>query len=393
MKLELTDRRLRALKPNPSKRLELSDTKRLGLRFRLSQSGKASWAYEKRIKNGKKRKFTIGSWPTITLAAARKIALEIEVEAMQGIDRVDISNQQKAENESRHANRQTIRSALSEYDELHLQFLKTGAERFRQLTRALSSKLDLPINTLKTPDLQEPIDKFTKDRKIPSANRVRAALRAFTNWSWQRGYLNTDIGLRVGGAKKENPRERVLSVLEVRQIYDACESLGVLWGSLFRLILLTGQRRSEITSLRWQEVEFENRRIVKPGATTKNGKPHITHLSGASLDQLIRIEEPKTEFVFSTTGSTPVSGISKVKDRLDIALGPDFNSWRIHDIRTAMATALAESGEAEGVVDRILNHSASGSSPSAVARVYQQSDLLVQRAIALDTWANMIARK
>ena len=88
-----------------------------------------------------------------------------------------------------------------------------------------------------------------------------------------------------------------------------------------------------------------------------------------------------------------MSGISNAKKRLDRLLGEDFESWRLHDIRTAMATALAEAGEPETIVDRILNHVASGSAPSAVARVYNQAEQLPQRANALDRWADMVTGK
>ena len=84
---------------------------------------------------------------------------------------------------------------------------------------------------------------------------------------------------------------------------------------------------------------------------------------------------------------------AKMKAKLDLLLGSDFIPWNIHDIRTAMATALAESGIPENIVDRILNHSASGSAPSAVARVYNQAEQLPYRARALDRWAEMVTGK
>ena len=71
-------------------------------------------------------------------------------------------------------------------------------------------------------------------------------------------------------------------------------------------------------------------------------------------------------------------------------MGDEFEAWRLHDIRTAFASALAEAGEAETIVDRILNHSASGSAPSTVARVYNQANQLPQRARVLDKWADIV---
>ena len=241
-------------------------------------------------------------------------------------------------------------------------------------------------------DLRGNIDDKLAEGRAVYANRIRAALRAFTRWAWQRSYLTEDVGARIGKATKEQARDRVPSLHEVRTIFDTCDELGGLWGPLFKLLVLTGQRRSEIVELRWDEVDLERARIVKGGGETKNAKAHITHLSSPALNILAARVGERSGYVFTTTGETPVSGVSKAKARLDKLLGDDVAPWRIHDLRTALATALAEAGEPEGVVDRILNHSASGSAPSAVARVYQQSDLLPQRARALDHWANVVTR-
>ena len=62
----------------------------------------------------------------------------------------------------------------------------------------------------------------------------------------------------------------------------------------------------------------------------------------------------------------------------------------LHDLRRSQATALAEAGFDEGVVDRIQNHVAAGSRASAVAAVYNKAQKLAERATALDAWANMV---
>lgn len=64
--------------------------------------------------------------------------------------------------------------------------------------------------------------------------------------------------------------------------------------------------------------------------------------------------------------------------------------WVLHDLRRAQATALAEAGFPETVVDRIQNHVAVGSRPSAVAAVYTLAKLLPERARALDYWAQLV---
>lgn len=84
--------------------------------------------------------------------------------------------------------------------------------------------------------------------------------------------------------------------------------------------------------------------------------------------------------------------LGNLKKRLDRRLRTNFEPWRFHDFRTAFATAMAEAGEPETLVDRVLNHVASGSAPSAVARVYDRSSQLPQRARLLNKWAEIAVR-
>ena len=401
MKIELTDRYLKSLKEPESERIEISDTKRVGLRLRLyprssrTKKPRYVWMYEKRIKGGVKRKHTFGTWPETSLSEARRIALEIELEAAKGIDRIELQKQQKLKDEAAKAGLTTIRQVIDIYDKLHLSALRTCNERKRQITQSLEKHLDKSISELTRKDLQVAIDAKANAGRKAYANRIRAALVAFAKWSWVRGYIETDIGAGIAKATKETARERVLTIQEVQSIWITTFELGELWGALLRLLLLTGQRRGEILELKWSEVHLDKAQIIKPGSQTKNGKPHTTHLSPPALDELKLLHDSKkqSEWVFTTTGVTPVSGIGKAKKRLDVLLGDGFEPWRLHDIRTGFASALAEAGEAETIVDRILNHSASGSAPSTVARVYNQANQLPQRARALDKWADIVTGK
>ncbi len=180
----------------------------------------------------------------------------------------------------------------------------------------------------------------------------------------------------------------VLSVEQVRRIWEATKDMGDIWGPLFRLLIITAQRRGDIGGLLWSEVKED--RLEISGARTKNGKPHIVHLSEPARVELAALPR-EHDLVFTTTGGTPVSGYSKAKARLDRMLGDDFPSWRLHDLRTAFATQMAEAGESEAVVDRILNHVASVSAASAVARVYNRAEQLPQRARALIRWSEALS--
>ena len=390
MQVDLNDRYLRNLQAPENGRMEVSDIKRKGLRFRLSSKGNAVWMYEKRVKGGMKRKHTLGAWPAVTLSDARATALEIEAEAAKGVDRITIAEVSKLAEEAARAGLSTIQQVIDTYDKLHLTNLRTGVERKRVIERALSKHLGKSIADLTRKDIQEAVDAKAMEGHKIYANRIRGMLLALTNWAWERGYVENPIGIGISKATREVARDRVLSISEIQQIWEVTFRMGNLWGPMLRLLLLTGQRRGEIARLRWEEINLETGQITKPGSQTKNGKPQITHLSHPAILELEALGNDATGYLFTTTGKTPVSGFSPMKRTLDKLLGDDFTPWRIHDIRTAMATALANAGEPETVVDRILNHVASGSAPSAVARVYNQAEQLPQRAKALDKWAEMV---
>ncbi|KAB7610141.1 DUF4102 domain-containing protein [Amylibacter sp. SFDW26] len=396
MKIEITELFIKSLKAPESGRTEYSDTRRLGLRLRhyspstTHPKGKAVWMYEKRVKGGKKRKHTFGSWPMVSLSEARATALDIEAEAAKGIDRVEIAERERLELEAARAGLTTVQEVIDLYYELHLSTLRTGKDVKRAIEKALFKRLSISIKELESAHLQEAIDAKVKEGYRVYANRVRSMLLAFTHWAWRRKYLKERVGVEIPKAVKEVPRDRVITISEIRHIWETTYQMGKLWGPLLRLIILTGQRRGEIAKLQGSEIDVSKTQIMKRGSDTKNAMPHVTHLSPAAMAEIGTFDPLPEGYLFTTTGTTPVSGFSKMKVRLDNLLGDDFEPWTLHDVRTAMSTALNESGVPENIVDRIQNHQATGSAPSAVSRVYNQAQQLPERARALDKWAEIV---
>ncbi len=402
MKVNLTDLYLKNIQAPNSGYDEISDLKRLGLKIRVYSSKQPPleprivFRYEKRIKGGANRKQTLGNWPAISLSEARSVALELEAEAAKGIDRVALKKKEIEELASAKANLLSVKNVIDEYDQRHLTSLRTRKERLRQLNQSLEEHLDKSIGNLKKADLMAAIDKKITSGSKVYANRIRAALLAFTKWAWERDYLDTDIGAGIPKPTKELPRDRVLSLNEMKAIWHASFKLNELWGSPFRLLLLTAQRRTEIFGLEWDEIDLDRATIIKLSHRTKNKKPHTTHLSEPALEilkplrQKYEKSDSSSNLLFTTTGVNPLSGFDKMKKKLNKSLGEEFKAWTLHDMRTGFTSIMADSGEPEHIVDRILNHSASGSAPSAVARVYNQAEYLDQRAEILDKWASLI---
>ena len=391
MRVMLTEQGILGLRPSADgKRYQISDLRQTGLRVQVlpdphGRNGcRRTFYAEYSIKNSGKRKLMLGDHPTFSLANARAKVAELVQEGRQGIDRIADEKAQR----DREAAAISVTEAMDLYFAARLLRLRTADATFRELRNGLDHVAALPVSQLTHSHMQTRIDAKAAEGKITAGNRLKANCSTFSKWLYQQGYIDSDLSARLVKAGKEVPRDVVLTVDEVREIWLALDSLTGPFASAFRLLILTGQRVSEITGLRWSEIDLDARIITKAGSQTKNGKAHVTHLSEAAIAALPK--RGRSDLVFSTNGRTPISGRSQAKARLDALLPTGFKPWTLHDLRTAMATALAGAGHSEAVVDRILNHAASGSAPSQVARVYNQAMLLPERARALDHWSNMV---
>lgn len=408
MKKKLTDQLLRSIKPPAKGRTVVTDTERSGLRFRVTPSGSASFLLEKKIKGGKRRAFTLGTYPDMSLAAARAEALRIELEAQSGVDRIEAAKTEASMRAAEDLAARSVGEILNIYIANHIdRDLKQGPareERKRQLRTHLSPLVETRMDHLSRADLQGIVDRKASEGKTVMANRIRAALCAFTRWALLRGHTEADAGANVQKAGKEISRKRTPSLREVREIWAASFNCGPLWGPYFRMCIVTGQRsREAVLKMKWSWVNLEKKRLEIP--TTKNGEPHIVHLSEPAHLELAALRADQdnkgleTKFVFTTTGVTPASGVSRAKLRLDakiaenrrkLGITEDVEHWVLHDLRRSHATELVEAGLPEGVVDRIQNHVAVGSRPSAVSAVYALAKMLPERARAMDIWAELV---
>ena len=178
---------------------------------------------------------------------------------------------------------------------------------------------------------------------------------------------------------KYKSRERVLSLDELRNIWNAAEEIGYPFGPIIKLLILSGQRRSEIASMQRNWLGAENLEI--PASEYKTGKPHVMPL----MDTMISIIEELPiwnggNFVFSTTnGRSPSSGFSKAKRKFDEISG--VSNWTFHDIRRSVATHMAKEGVIQEHIERVLGHSIIG-----VAGTYNRYSYLNEKRKALEVW-------
>jgi integrase len=166
------------------------------------------------------------------------------------------------------------------------------------------------------------------------ANRVHSVIRRFFNWCVEQDLLT---GSPVAGVKtpnKEISRDRVLSDDESRTIWRAAN--GGPFGAIVKLLLLTGQRRTEVSRMEWSEVDLDTRLWTLPKERTKNGRRHEIPLSSQAATLLESLPRIGDRYVFSVNGKSPFNGF-KAKE----GFCSDLPNWTLHDLRRTVASGMA----------------------------------------------------
>lgn len=396
----LTKIQLDRLKPGKARR-EIADGGAPGLYFIVQPSGARSWALRYRV-HGMSRKHTIGSYPEVDLAAARRLARKAHGELAQDKDPAAIKKAAKVAAKSQ--------AAADVYTVAHVaelfveKYAKPRNWSWEETARLLDKEVvsrfgKRSLASITRAELHELLDKIV-DRPAPIiANRVLAAFRRLCNWSIERGIIVASPCSNIKAPAPERSRDRTLGDDEIRAVWAAFEGEGYPFGDVGKLLLLTAARRDEVTEMTWGEVDLDAKTWTIAKERAKNGLAHEIPLSDAALTVLKnipRIEAGKGApgFVFSTTGKTAVSGLSKFKARVDAAMaaenGATFEAWVLHDIRRTAASGMAGLGIAPHIIEAAINHKSG--IIRGVAAVYNRYSYAAEKRDALDRWARHVER-
>src|SRR5262249_35599778 len=206
------------------------------------------------------------------------------------------------------------------------------------------------------------------------------------NWALERDIINVAPCAGVKSPSAERPRDRVLTDEELARVWGAADQLGYPFGTLIKLLILTGQRRGEVAGMRWSEIDGDLWTL--PAGRVKNAKAHDVPLSRAALDILVGLPRIGEDFALTTTGAAPVSSYARGKAGLDALLPADMPPWRLHDLRRSVASGLARLGVNLPTIERLLNH-VSGSFAGIVG-VYPKHDFAQEKREAMEAWGRHV---
>ncbi|MEO8420167.1 MAG: integrase arm-type DNA-binding domain-containing protein [Hyphomicrobium sp.] len=394
-RLPLTDLAIQKLKAPDVGQVELFDAKAPGLSIRVGSTGVKSFFLTYRL-NGerKRRRGKLGRYGEMSLSAARGERLAKLAQAAKGSDPFGASSACKID--------------------LCVCGFEACVERFiAQYVRPNSKTPDNPIRILRNEfvaawkgrdvrslakaDVLKVLHAIRERGAPVAANRALSRIRKLFTWLIEQdahALIKTSPCLGLKPLVKERSRERVLSQTEVAALWLAADGLGYPYGSYFKLLTLLGQRRTEIASIRWDELDLsdENEALWKiPSSSTKNGEAHVLPLPRAAVDILRdcpRISGSPFVFPSAHDHEKYLSGFTKWKNKIDAVAG--VHAWTPHDLRRTQASVAPSLGLSEVLIEQIHNHKLPNAQVSVSGKIYNRYRYVPEMRAALEAYASYI---
>lgn len=411
---KLTPKTLQNLKPRLEKqedgklkpvRYEVKDANRTGLSVRVGTNGTRTFIYRYQV-DGERRKMTLGQFgiePTKTLADAYAAHNAAWTLVRKGIDPQRDKEAVAAEAEE---SGYTIRKVAEEFRDRHLKpNVKTWAETWRIIEKDIIPEWgDREAGTITPREVVLLLDGVLDRGAERMANKVRSILFQMFRFAVGRGMTESSpVVLVARPSVASGTRERILTDDELRTFWsklDTAEMLPRLRHGL-RLLLVTGQRRSEVALATWDEFDEAAKTWAIPAERTKNGKPHDVPLTPLALRSLadLRVDLAASRkgedggytgpYLFpsphwETDAPIDPKALTRAisRNRAHWGIAP----FTVHDLRRTVRSNLAALGVDPVVARKVLNHSLAG-----MDRVYDRHSYADEKRQALTLWANHLA--
>ena len=337
------------------------DSSTTGFAVRILPSGARTFWFAYRTaggRSGKNRMVRIGTWPTVSLADARKAARKLAGQIADGKDPAAA----RAEAKRRHSS--TLRTLFAEggpySQELEHRGIVARKVVLSGLNRGLHRLLGKDVADLSRRDFVAAISALAAAGKPGAAGELRKYSHRFLEWCVSTGRASHNVlaGLRrpkrsrAERLKAVSNRGRALSDDEMRRVWAAAEGLGS-FGALVRLGLLTALRRGELAQIERARDLRADRIVVQP-EHSKTGNPQMVPLTTLMREIIAGAPITSSLLIFpsSKTGGR-LKGWTKLVAKLQQASGVAFT---LHDLRRTARTLMSRLGVAEDIAELAIGH-------------------------------------
>ncbi len=190
-------------------------------------------------------------------------------------------------------------------------------------------------------------------------------------------------GQRVAG-KRRSGRTRILGAEEIKLVWAAAGKLGP-YGAMIRLLLLTGQRRDKVATMRRADLDGDVWTIATEDFEKGNGGMlRLPPLAMAIIKDIQKV--PGCSFVFAGRyGDKSFNSFSQGAEEIRELLPSDMPRWTLHDLRRTSRTLMTDLRIDDRVAEMVIGHAIEG-----VEADYNMSEYFEQKSEALTTLARYI---
>lgn len=382
-KKKLTHQFIKSLE-KPEKPIAYYDEKQSGLILRLSKAGTKSFSYRYQF-HGKKRRFKIGTFPGMSLAEARDTIHELKANIKDGIDPQGQREERRSQPEPK-----KFEYLANQFKKKHIPTLKESTQKSyteRINNQMLPAFKGMAIKNMSRGVIIELLEEIAYERESPyQSNRIRAILSSIFSFGVQRELAEYNPVKTIKPLGKEQKRDRVLTKKEIKKLWLQFTALKEPTSSVFRLLLLLGQRKGETCQMKWEQLNGDVWTI--PKGQTKADRKHYVPLPPMALD-IINSLKNDSEYVFESPKykGEPVYSIhSSFYAATDRAKLKDV---RIHDLRRTAATCMAELGAERTILGKVLNHKGLAGDNQVTAR-YDRYSYMDEKRKILNRWSHKL---
>ncbi len=387
-KVRMTSRWVQAIKPDKNKRIEYRDQKIENLCLRIAPNSKKSWSLTyRRQSDGKLRRVTIGQFPVVSLADARRSAHDLKSRIAVGEDPA------KTGKRVGQGKPDTFRDLALRYMNHHAEpNTKTAAGAHRMLRKDVFPAIgDEPLTEITRMDVASICENILERGSPVTANRTFELIRRICKWGIRRGLTDINPCEGLTPVAPEKSRDRVLSADELKSFWQRLPDTGLKWQFqlVLKVCLATAQRIGEVSGARWSEIDFEAKEWRLPSSRVKNAELHIVPMSDLAIDLF------KEAVSYGSDGDhvfpSPKIAGEHIKARsatkaMNRVLGIlNLTDATPHDLRRTAATSMASLDIDPTMIERVLNHSAG---KAGVAGIYNRFSYIPQKRLALEAWAS-----
>jgi integrase len=370
-------------------RRDLSDAACPGLRLRLTVAGAKSWVLACRDRLGRMRRFPLGLYPKMGIAAAREAARTLRVKVRdEGADPIAARRRDRSVGAAARSGVGTLKAILDAYGAPGGGAPVSWELGRSRVERVLKALLEKPVDRMVAADIQSEADRYPLPK---TASFVIRTLRPGLKWAAERGMCSEALAA-LKQRTSPTRRHRVLSRAELAALLPILRVAERPYAAAMHFMLLTLARREEVAGMQRRHLDLKTATWTIPAELTKNREPHVIPLSRQAIALLASLPEMRRpvsggarepDLVFRNNAGTRLRAWDR-ETKAIMAASQTFG-WTRHDLRRTGATMMGDAGVIPDIIEAALNHV---TIRSPLAATYNRSRYRPQVSAALQALAD-----